>query len=97
MRDAGVMNAGVMKARDLRLDKIPEGKVLIDGKLTDITKRGLLLQQHPEQKEFFRATDDTIYHRSAAGQLRCVNKKKLTKAERKAAKRGKKKALFSAL
>ena len=69
-------------------------KVLVDGKLIDRTKVGFLLQQHPEQKEFFRATDNTIYHRSGKGQLRCVNKKKLTKAEKKAVKRGKKRHYF---
>lgn len=78
------------------ISAVPEGKMLIDGKLIDRSKVGFRLQQHPEQKEFFRAMDNTVYHRSAAGQLRCVNKKKLTKSEKKAAKRDKKKTLFSA-
>lgn len=71
-------------------DIVPEGKVrTVDGRIIDRSKACFLLQQHPEHAEIFRASDNTIYHRSEAGTLKCLNKKKLSKAERKAMKRAK--------
>mgnify|MGYP001575065305 CR=1 FL=1 len=77
-----------MEQKEEISEVIPEGKVkTVDGRIIDRAKACFLLQQHPEHKDIFSASDNTIYHRSEAGTLRCINKHKPSKAARKALKR----------
>lgn len=68
-------------------DQMPFDEVEIDGKRykkVDCVRR---LLHHPEDPSIMAASDGTMYKRNANGSLVRTNKVRMTKAEKKAARR----------